>query len=231
MKAIIPAKRNSSRVLDKNWREFYKGKCLVEIKIGQLIDAGLNPSDVHVFCEDQSKRDLVERTGATFELRDVANTKDDMHWSDVVTNLVSSIDVDDDESIAWILACNPLFDGGNNKKVIDLWNKIQSMSRLASDKNYDCIITVKRFKEFILDEKGRPVNYNFGRWHEWSQDLPQWYILESPIHIMKKKDYLKHNYFIGKEPYLYEVPSPSIDIDDMDEFEEAQRLYDSLQEE
>ena len=224
MKAIIPAKRSSSRVLDKNWREFYKGKCLVEIKIGQLIDAGLNPSDIHVFCEDESQRGLVEKKGATFELRDVANTKDDMHWSDVVTELVSSVDVDGDESIAWVEVTSPLFDGEDNRKVIDSWNKI-----LADQKKYDCIITVKRFKEFILDEKGKPVNYNFGRWHEWSQDLPQWYILESPIHIMKKKDYLKHNYFIGKEPYLYEVSLPSIDIDEMDEFEEAQRIYASLQ--
>jgi CMP-N-acetylneuraminic acid synthetase len=228
MKAIIPAKCNSSRVLDKNWREFHKGKCLVEIKIGQLIDAGLNPSDIHVFCEDQSKRDSVEITGATFELRDIANTRDDMHWSDVVTNLVSSIDADDDESIAWTGATSPLFDGDDNRKVIDSWNKIQSRNNLAGQKRYDCIITVKRLKEFVLDGKGRPVNYNFGRWHEWSQDLPQWYILESPIHIMKKKDYLKYNYFIGKEPYLYEVSLPSIDIDEIDEFLEAQELYRKL---
>ena len=42
---------------------------------------------------------------------------------------------------------------------------------------------------------------------------------------MKRKDYLKHNYYIGSKPYLYEVPEPSIDIDEMDEFLEAQELY------
>lgn len=230
MKAIIPAKRNSSRVPDKNWREFYKGKCLVEVKIEQLVYAGLDPSDIHVFCEDQSKKDLVEKAGATFELRDIANTKDSMHWCDVVTTLVSSINIDDDDPIAWVEVTSPLFEGDENKKVIDLWHKIQSKDYPPNQEKYDCIITVKSFKEYVLDKDGRPVNYNFGRWHEWSQDLPEWYVLESPIHIMKKKDYLKYNYFIGKTPYLYQVPLPSIDIDDMDEFKEAKRLYKLLQE-
>lgn len=90
---------------------------------------------------------------------------------------------------------------------------------------YDCLITVKKLKEFILDAKGKPVNFSFGRWHEWSQDLPQWFILESPIHIMKKSTYLHHNYYIGKKPYLHVVPLPSIDIDTPDEFELAQEIY------
>ena len=61
MKAIIPAKCNSSRVFDKNWREFYEGESLVEIKISQLIDSGLNSDDIHVFCEDESKKNLIEK--------------------------------------------------------------------------------------------------------------------------------------------------------------------------
>ena len=48
MKVIIPAKCNSSRTLNKNWREFVDGKCLVEIKIGQLIEAGVDAADINV---------------------------------------------------------------------------------------------------------------------------------------------------------------------------------------
>jgi CMP-N-acetylneuraminic acid synthetase len=227
MKAIIPAKCNSSRVFDKNWREFYEGESLVEIKISQLIDSGLNSDDIHVFCEDESKKNLVEKKGAKFESRSIASTKDETHWSEVVTGLVSSIDAEDDEPIAWVQAPTPLFGADSNKKVIDLWYTIQSGKGAYSChwRKFDCIITVKKFKEFVLDENGKPVNFNFGRWHEWSQNLPQWYVLESPIHIMKRKDYLKHNYYIGSKPYLYEVPEPSIDIDEMDEFLEAQELY------
>ena len=224
MKAIIPAKCSSSRVSNKNWRDFHEGKSLVEVKISQLADAGINAKDIHVFCEDESKRSLVEKLGATFVLRDEETTKDELHWSDLVTKLVSSIEADDDEPIAWIQTPTPLFDAAANRQAIEKWNEIQSQNMA-----YDCLITVKPFKEFLLDEKGKPINFSFGRWHEWSQDLPNWYILEGPIHIMKKKTYMRCNYHIGEKPYLHEVPTPSIDIDYMDEFLSAQAIYAAKQ--
>ena len=232
MKVIIPAKCNSSRTLNKNWREFVDGKCLVEIKIGQLIEAGVDSADINVFCEQESKRSKVERLGAKFVLRDAANTKDDMHWSDVITTLVSSVDAEDDESIAWVQATTPLFGPDEYQKIFEYWRQIQSREGAFSTKwnQYDSIITVRPIQHFILNDKGRPVNYNFGRWHEWSQDLETWYTLEQAIHIMLKKDYLKHNYYIGSKPYLYgshpdDLMVRSIDIDEPWQFEDAQRLF------
>lgn len=222
MKAIIPAKCNSTRVPNKNWRPFHKNVSLVELKIIQLINAGMLSSDINVFCEQEIHREKVEILGAKFILRDFETTQDDMHWSDVVTNLVSNLDCDDEESIAWIQTPTPLFDSQNIKKVFDKWDEI-----LVGSEN-DSLITVKPFNKFILNEKGKPVNFNFGRWHEWSQDLPKWYILEGPVNIMKKKTYLRCNYHIGERPYLYEIPMSSIDIDDMGEFEMAQKIYDEL---
>ena len=232
MKVIIPAKCNSSRVPNKNWCEFYKGKCLVEIKIEQLIQAGINPEDVSVFCENQMNRHKVTNLGAKFILRDPANTKDDMHWSDVITTLVSSLDAKDDESVAWVQATTPLFGSFELSKVFYYWEQIQSKEGAFSTKwnQYDSIITVRPMQHFILNSKGRPVNYNFGRWHEWSQDLETWYTLEQAIHIMLKKDYLKHNYYIGSKPYLFgshadDLITNSIDIDTQQEFNLAQKLF------
>jgi len=215
MKAIIPAKTNSGRVLNKNWREFHDNKCLVEIKIEQLTDAGF--SDIYVSCEDESKRSLVESSGASFILRNDDYTKDSMHWSDVVTEVISSVPCTDEEDIAWVPPCVPLFGAKDFAVAKHLWETM--------DSDFDCLITVKKFKEFVLDEKGKPLNFSFGRWHEWSQDLPQWFILESPIHIMKKSTYLRCKYYIGERPYLHIVPSPSIDIDVLEEFELAQEIY------
>ena len=70
-----------------------------------------------------------------------------------------------------------------------------------------------------------PNNFSYGRWHEWSQDLPQWFILDSPVHLMKKKTYMECNYYIGRRPYLYVISKDHIDIDTMYEFEIAQKLY------
>lgn len=225
----MPAKCNSSRVPNKNWREFYKGKCLVEIKIEQLLEANVDGADIHVFCEEESKRSKVEQLGAKFVLRDPANTKDDMHWSDVVETLVSSLDVDDDESIAWAQVTTPLFTSYEYRKVFQCWDNIQN-NPIECDK-YDCITTVRPAPPFIVNAKGRPVNHNFGRWHEWSQDLEPWFTLECTIHIMLKKDYLKYSYHLGSKPYLYgshsgEFDNMSIDIDNEEDFIIAQRLYE-----
>jgi len=116
-----------------------------------------------------------------------------------------------------------LFDAKAFQAVFEFWEGVGIEG--IKNSSYDSLITVKKFKEFVLDDRGRPVNFNFGRWHEWSQDLPQWYILESPVHIMRKKTYLRCNYYIGERPYMYEVPLPSIDIDTPEEFELAQEIF------
>lgn len=223
MKIVIPAKTNSTRVLDKNWREFHDGKCMVQIKIEQLLDAGIEPEDIYVFCEDQFKKKEVINYDVKFVLRRPETTANDMHWSDVITELVSSVECPESESVAWVYACTPLFEAPDFQAAIHMWETMQGP--VWDQKKYDCLITVKPFKEFVLDEKGRPVNFSFGRWHEWSQDLPQWFILESPIHIMKKGTYLRCNYYIGERPYLYVVRKPSIDIDTPEEFQLAQEIY------
>ena len=132
--------------------------------------------------------------------------------------------------MAWVYACTPLFDAKAFRDVFRCWEGDPTStkgSRLLGIKEtrYDSLITVKPFKEFVLDANCKPVNFSFGRWHEWSQDLPQWYVLESPIHIMRKKTYLRYNYYIGEKPYKYEVPLPSIDIDTPEEFELAQEIF------
>ena len=223
MKFILPAKTNSSRVLDKNWRKFHDGKCLVEIKIEQLIEAGASPEDIYVFCENGGFSPLVKRHSANFVLRRSETTQDAMHWSDVITELVSEIDCPVEESVAWVHVCTPLFDGQDYQSVIHMWETMQGP--FWEKGKYDSLITVKPFKEFVLDDCGKPVNFSFGRWHEWSQDLPQWFTLESPIHIMKKGTYLRCNYYIGEKPYLYVVKTPSVDIDTPEEFQLAQELY------
>ncbi len=225
MKVIIPAKTSSCRVPGKNWREFHDGKSMVEIKIEQLLNSGISASDIHIYCEDESKREIVEPYGVKFIFRGPETVSDSFHWSDVITSLVSSIDCPESESVALVFACTPLFDAKAFRDVFALWEGTETAIGLKNTPYIDCLITVKKFKEFVLDNHGKPVNFNFGRWHEWSQHLPQWYILESPIHIMRKETYLRCNYYIGERPYMYEVPLPSIDIDTPDEFELAQEIY------
>ena len=224
MKAVIPAKVGSIRLPYKNWREFHKGKSLVEIKIEQLKDAGMNPSDIYVFCEDSQKWPIVKGLGARFIHRPEETTKDDMHWSDVVSYIIGSVECSDDETVAWTMATSPLFGADDFRSVFHLWETQQGP---FYEGKYDSLITAKPFKEFVIDGNGRPINFSYGRWHEWSQDLPQWFVLDSPLHLMKKKTYMECNYYIGRNPYVFVIPSTHIDIDTEEEFKAAQRLYSS----
>lgn len=214
MKFVIPAKRSSSRLMDKNWREFHAGESLVEIKIAQLRKATL-PENIYVSCDDETKRPLVESLGAQFIVRDTKYSADATHWCDVVTELVGSVPCSGDEDVAMVLATTPLFDDFAN--VIARWDSVR--------RDHDSLISVKRVQHYIVNDRGRPVNFSFGRWHEWSQHLPKWFFLEHAIHIMKKSRYLELSYYVGTNPYLYEVQGPSVDIDHPYEFEVAQELF------
>lgn len=220
MKVIVPAKSQSLRVENKNWREFYDGKSLVDIKLFQLLEV-FRPSDIYVSCEDESRREEVEAYGVNFWLRDPVLSKDDTHWSDVVTGIVESIPCDDDEEVAWVQLPCPLFGPVDFKNALARWRSIPKDL-------YDCLITVELFKDFVVDRDGCPQNFQYGRWHAVSQKLPSWFLIQRQFHIMTKATYLRCHYDIGTKPYLYEVVCPSIDIDDKYQWGYAQHLYGEL---
>jgi N-acylneuraminate cytidylyltransferase len=218
MKVIIPAKSDSNRVPNKNWREFYHGKSLVDIKLFQLLEV-FPASDIYVSCEDESRREEISAYGVNFWLRDPELSKDDTHWSDVVAGIIETIPCDDNEEIAWVQVPCPLFGAHDFKSAIARW-------RCIPKDLYDCLITVGVMKDFAVDENGCPLNFQYGRWHAVSQDLPSWYLIQRQFHVMKKGTYLRCHYDIGTRPYLYPVSPPSIDIDDEHEFRYAQHLYE-----
>ena len=220
MKVVVPAKAGSVRVPNKNWREFYQGKNLVDIKLFQLLDV-FAPGDIYISCEDESKRDQIEAYGVNFLLRDPELSKDNTHWSDVVTGIINTIPCKDEEDIAWVQVPCPLFDARQFRAALARWLSIPKDL-------YDCLITVGEMKDFVVDKAGVPLNFQYGRWHAVSQDLPSWYLIQRQFHVMKKETYLRCHYDIGTRPYLYSVSQPSIDIDTEHEFSYAQYLYGEL---
>ena len=51
MKAVIPAKTNSLRVKNKNYRPFFNGMSLVDIQISKLLGL-LEPVEIYLSSED-----------------------------------------------------------------------------------------------------------------------------------------------------------------------------------
>ena len=59
MKVLIPAKSNSIRIYNKNFRDFYNNESLVELLIKKLLKI-FNSSDIYLSC-DEDKKDLTDK--------------------------------------------------------------------------------------------------------------------------------------------------------------------------
>lgn len=218
MKVIIPAKGKSGRVPNKNWRPFYKGKSLVEVKFEQLLEL-FSAEDIYLSCDDGEKREIAERYGIQFLLRDPVYAQDGVRWSDVVTGIISQMPCEEEEEIMWTEATSPLFN--EYEALLADWEN--------NKHKHDSIVSVSERREFLIDAKGRAVNFNYGRWHCDSQQLDPLYAMDS-VFVMAKKNYLYYNYHMGRTPFLYIIKGESVEIDTPAEFEMAQDLFAKSQE-
>jgi len=214
MKIIIPAKRHSSRVPDKNWRPFYESRSLTEIKIGQLLSS-FPASDIYLSCDDEAKAEFANKMGIQFLLRPSAFAADETPWPDALQGIIEATPFDNDTDILWVEVINPLFD--DYAGMASTWNA-------AKKDGFDSLVLAAPFNKFLLTPEGRPYNFLAGKWHVASQGLEPLFVWDSAC-IMKKADMLYFSYPIGRKPFLYSTGSNCIDIDTINEFEIAQLLY------
>lgn len=212
LKVAIPLKTNSERVPNKNLRPFVGDKSLFDIKAEQLLKV-FEPNDVWVSSENPEVEKIIKKYGFNFHLRDIALTKKTARENQIVSTIVNSIPGKPD--IMWCQVTQPLFD--DFEELLNIYKNL--------DSKYDSICVVKRQRHHLLDEKGNPVNFNFGYWHKISQDLPQLYEVAWAAFIMKREMLEQAWYQIGRNPYLYETSKPLIDIDEEDDFELAALAY------
>lgn len=215
MKIIIPLQTCSSRVKHKNIRPFYENDSLFDIKAKQIL-AFENPQNVYVSSENPIVKDLCDKYGFNFMLRDPSLCGNDVYQPDLIKALTDPVPGDDD--IAWVQVTSPLFN--DFTRAIQDWNKVRSQ--------HDSLVAVKRFKGHLLDDKANPVNYAFGYWHKVSQKLPPLYTVLWSLFILKREAIKKYQYHIGVNPYLFTTDSMVIDIDYEEDFELAQIVYKKL---
>lgn len=214
IKIVIPLKTNSERVPNKNLREFYNEKSLFDVKAQQLLKV-FNSEDILVSSENPAVKDLTDKYGFNFHLRDIELTKSTAKENQIVKTLTDALD-DKECDVMWVQVTQPLFN--EFKEILNIWNTIDH-------KKYDSLAVVKKQRHHLLDEKGNPVNFNFGYWHKISQDLPALYEVTWSAFIMSREMLNQAYYQIGRNPYLYVTDAPLIDIDNLSDFEIASLLY------
>ena len=212
IKALIPVRKNSQRVKDKNVRLF-AGSSLLEIKINQLKRiSGIEEVCVNSDCEEMLN--IAERLGATAILRDPYYASNDVPMNEVWKNMAENMVC---ETILYTNVTNPLVRDTSYSEIIKLWE-------LGLPGEYDSITTVHAIQEYLWFA-GRSVNYDAAA-HPRSQDLPIYYGLNFAVSVIPKsllvtrKSIIGHNFF----PYTLDKIE-AIDIDDEVDMTVAESLY------
>jgi CMP-N-acetylneuraminic acid synthetase len=213
VKYVIPAKRSSSRVPDKNYRDFARGRSLLEILLDKLSRLAA-PGEVHISSEDESTRALPEQHGATFLPRPEHLAANSYPFQSVVNEVCAQLPDDDD--VMWCHATDPFFD--EHESVLRAWSRRDPSAS-------DSIVVVYPMNEYLLDEKFNPLGFGFGSWHRPSQELPTFYQLGFTCSIMTRRVATTIG-LVGARPMWYQASNLTIDIDTQAQFDLAARLYE-----
>lgn len=211
MKFIVPAKTNSTRVLDKNWREFSQGKSLVQICVEKLLPLG----EVVVTCEDATKRKIVESWGCGFHHRPVTWTYNEFPLTDWIRQTAAA--VAPGETIGWCQVTSPLFD--EYEDALAEWED-------AELEGHDSLVVLYPKKMFLLDYDFRPIQWGFGEWHVSGQRMQSVYQMPWVFSVLTPESIERTGYHIGARPHWFFSQARAVDIDGEEDWEFAKFLFE-----
>ena len=213
--AVIPVKEISERVKSKNLRNFYKNDSLLKILIKKLKKCK-EIKEIYISSNSEKIKKISKKEKCKYLHRDKKFCNNITSWSDVISEVVNSIPENEQTILMWCHTTTPLFDSYN--KAINIYKK----------KNFknDGLISVANFSQFIVNEKKMPINYTWGAWHPYSQNLEKLYYITGALFMTKISEMKKNRYVISRNPhYLIAENIEAIDIDTNYDFELAKILY------
>ena len=148
--AIVPVKHTSERVQNKNFRQFDEENqkslfdlLIDKLEIPQIDKIYVSTNSDHV-KEDKSRYEIITRPD------EFCNNV--TPWSDVISNVLRSIPEPGETTVLWCHTTCPLF--------VSYTDALSEFNNRCGE--YDSLVAVSRVKEFILNDSGLPINYNFG---------------------------------------------------------------------
>lgn len=199
--AVIPVKAHSSRLPGKNLKPLGAENLLTR-KIRQVIASGIADriivsSDSHEMLA-QARSAGVEAVERPHDLADESRPLGD--FFDYIASLVGK------GHLIWACATSPYFG-------VELMRRSKEAYLNALAQNYDSLITVYKFRHYLLDERG-PVNYSLGYGHLNSQDLPAMDLFTNGILYAPIENVACWHYNYGPHAFRFEVnQKEALDID------------------
>ncbi len=211
--AIIPVRKNSKRLKNKNFLPFFKKKSLLEIKIDQLKKISFIDKIV-VSSDSLRAKKIANKKKVHFHQRKKFYASSKCSGGDFFRNLAESIDGD---YLVYCPCTSPIIKKKTYNKFFKVFLKYRN--------KYDSFNTVSELKTFIWKNL-KPLNYKYLDAPN-SQDLPNnYHALTFGLNIIKKKNMIKYKNIVGKKPKFITLDKfNSIDINDSIDFELARLFY------
>lgn len=213
--AVVAVRAGSRRLKNKNILPFGESNLLVH-KIRQLKQIEEITSIV-VSSDSDEMLSIAKEEGVLTHKRAIEFCDEKSRpFNDVVENVASNIE---GKHMLWAPCVCPLVKTGTIKDAIKIY-----LNNTANNSEYDSLVSVKMLKEYILDGNG-PLNFS-SKVHIPSQELPEWMVVVNGFFIINREYAIKKKYWYGDKPYRYILDKmESVDIDDKDDFEFAEFLY------
>ena len=212
IKAVIPIRKGSQRVRNKNIRPF-GGTTLLENKIKILREAGFF-DDIIVNTDSEEAIELARANGVSWHRREPYYASSACSGSEFFQHLGMVTDCD---VFCYCPVTSPFVSSDTMKKCMALYEE-----KMAG--GCDCVSTVSDVKEFLwLD--GRPLNYDKHNAPN-SQDLPDVKALNFGFTLVRRESLIKNRNIIGDNPlFVTTTGIDSIDIDKTLDFYIAEKIY------
>lgn len=222
---FLPTRKGSQRVKQKNTRPFAGFQNgILELKLWQLMRSQ-TLSRIVLSTNDEVSMDIARQLDPGGNKITIIQRPDHLCLdSTVLTDLIAYVPtIIKEEHIIWGHATTPFVDGAEYDNGIRAYFE-------KLDEQYDSLVSVTKFQNFLLDDQARVFNYNAGanRWPR-TQDLPKLYEINHAMFIASREVYLTLGNRVGNKPFLYEQDKiKSFDIDWEDDFVIAEAIYDKL---
>lgn len=214
--AVIPVKKNSSRLPNKNILDFADTN-LLAYKIGQF-KSTKGVDKILVSSDSEEMLGIALDLGVDIDRRPLEHANESRPFSDFLNYIITKVHT---KHLLWGCCTSPLMGTSRYDDIIKVYYD-------SLDAGHDSLITVLEFKHFLLDDKG-PMNFQRGRNHVNSQDLPSYNVFTNGAILAPVSSIRKWQYHFGENPYRYSVSQfEAIDIDTPEDYIFAKAAYSAM---
>ncbi len=210
--AIVPMKLNNRRLPQKNTKCFTNGKPLCHYILSTLLKID-QIDEVYVYCSNPDIKEYIP-DGVKYLRRSENLDLDTTKMNEVLQSFANDVYAD-----VYVMTHTtaPFVSEKSIKKGIDA----------VLNNGYDSAFAAKKLQDFLWKD-GQPFNYDLANIPR-TQDLDPLYEETSGFYIYKRNVMTDLNRRIGNNPYIVEIGEiESIDIDEPEDFEIADAVYNHL---